>query len=220
MRVLVLSLLAAGLLTGAEGNWSADFDHGGTAGWFVPRPQDWEIADEGGDKVLYLKKSGPVGNPRRPVKFALFQPGCVSDFVAEAKVKRLGRSLLVAFGFQDRLHYYYAHISSDDGSHAVHNGLFKVDGGERFRIGGEGSKPALPTGGWHTVRVVRDVASDRIEVFMDGETAPRFAVVDKSFRYGRVGLGSFDETGYFDDFRLTGTPSEECDETKISPLDP
>ena len=38
----------------------------------------------------------------------------------------------MAFGYQDALHFYYAHFSADDGNHAVHNGLFQVDGGSAF----------------------------------------------------------------------------------------
>ncbi len=223
-------LLRCGLclpvLAGAEARWSVDFDQSapdldqtGIAGWHLPLPQDWEIASDGGNRVLRLAKSGPIGNPRRPVKFALWKAGCVSDFVAQVKMRRNGGSLLMAFGFQDRAHFYYAHLSRDDGNTRVHNGLFKVSGGERYRIGGAGSAPVLPTTGWHTVKVVRKAETGSIEVFVDGETEARFAVTDTSFQYGWVGLGSFDETGDFDDFRLTGTPSRKCELAKLDPLD-
>lgn len=215
----MLFFLAGGLLGAGEAQWSVDFDRKGLEDWHLPLPNDWRVADDNGNKVLRLQNAGPIGDPRRPVKFALWKPGCVSDFEAEVKMRRRGKSLLVAFGFQDRLHFYYAHVSSDDGSHQVHNGLFKVDGGERFRIGGTGSRPALPTRNWHAVRVVRRVDSGKMELFIDGETEPRFSVVDKSFQHGWVGVGSFDETGDFDDFHLTGTVSDKCREDQISPLD-
>jgi len=225
MRTILLLLLSCGLLSAAQTDWFVNFDDSGLEGWHVPLPKDWELANdggnnEGGNKVLRLREPGPIGAPRRPVKFALFQPGCVSDFQAEVKVRRTGKSLLVAFGFQDRAHFYYTHLSVDSGDHHVHNGIFKVDGGERVRVAGTGSAPALPTDGWHTVRVVRSVESGDISVFIDKDKTPRFQLVDKSFTYGWVGIGSFDETGDFDDFRLRGTPSDKCQADRISPLDP
>lgn len=225
MRTILLLLLSCGLLSAAQTEWFVNFDDSGLEGWHVPLPKDWEIANDGGNndggnKVLRLREPGPIGAPRRPVKFALFQPGCVSDFQAEVKVRRTGKSLLVTFGFQDRAHFYYTHLSVDSGDHHVHNGIFKVDGGERVRVAGTGSAPALPTDGWHTVRVVRSVESGEISVFIDKDKTPRFQLVDKSFTYGWVGIGSFDETGDFDDFRLRGTPSDKCQADRISPLDP
>ena len=192
MRTILLLLLSCGLLSAAQTEWFVNFDDSGLEGWHVPLPKDWEIANDGGNKVLRLREPGPIGAPRRPVKFALFQPGCVSDFEAEVKVRRTGKSLLVTFGFQDRAHFYYTHLSVDSGDHHVHNGIFKVDGGERVRVAGTGSAPALPTDGWHTVRVVRSVESGDISVFIDKDKTPRFQLVDKSFTYGWVGIGSFD----------------------------
>ena len=220
MRTALLLLLSCGLLSAGQGQWFINFDDSGLEGWHVPLPKDWEIANDGANKVLRLREPMPIGEPRRPVKFALFQPGCVSDFEAEVKMRRAGKSLIVAFGFQDRAHFYYAHVSSDSGDHQVHNGIFKVDGGERVRVAGKGSAPALPTDGWHTVRVVRSPESGDISVFVDKDKTARFQLVDKSFVYGWVGLGSFDETGDFDDFRLRGTPSDKCQADRISPLDP
>ena len=85
---------------------------------------------------------------------------------------------------------------------AVHNGIFIVDGGDRRRIAGLDASPALPDLSWHDVRIVRDVRSGSIQVFLDKETTPRFSVIDHTFTSGQVGLGSFDETGDFAHFRL------------------
>ena len=218
LGLAVGALFLAAPLAAERESWSADFDGSALDGWHLPIPADWRRADSGGSGVLRLEKGDRIGNPRRPVKFALFEPGCVTDFELDVRMRRFGRSLLIAFGFQDRAHFYYAHLSSDDGTHRVHNGIFKVDGGERFRIGGERSAPALPTEDWHQIRVVRDAASGEIEVYADDDPKPRFSVVDGSFRHGWVGLGSFNETGEFDDFRLRGVPSNECRPERISPL--
>ncbi len=217
------SLLPAILLfaSGAFGaDVKIDFESGGLDGWLVPLPRDWKVVSEDGNSFLRLAKPGPVGNPRRPTKFALWEADCVGDFQLSVRARRIDKSLIVVFGYQDRSRFYYAHISSDDGSHTVHNGLFKVHGGSRYRIGGEGSAPALPSQDWHTIRVERTLADGRIAVYVDDDAEPRFEEIDRSFTFGRVGLGSFDETGDFDDFRLTGDSVEGCPDSDYSPLDP
>ena len=199
---------------------TVDFESGGMDGWFVPLPRDWKIVTEDGNSFLRLQEPGPVGSPRRPTKFAIWEADCVGDFELSVRVRRIDKSLLIAFGYQNRSRFYYAHISSDDGSHSVHNGLFKVQGGSRYRIGGEGSAPVLPDQEWHTVRVVRTVSDGRIAVYVDDDAEPRFEEIDRSFQFGRVGLGSFDETGDFDDFHLSGESVEGCPANDFSPLDP
>ncbi len=214
--LIVVLLLAAGV---QAAEWSDDFG-GGLESWLVPLPADWVVADEGGDPFLRLAVGWPIGKPRRPVKFAVYTPACVGDLEMTVRLRRKETSLILVFGYQDRSRFYYTHLSSDDGNESVHNGLFKVHGGARYRIAGLGSAPALPTEAWHSVRVVRGVSDGRIRVFIDEDAEPRFEALDKSFLFGRVGLGSFDETGDFDDFRLTGEPSELCATSDLSPLDP
>jgi hypothetical protein len=55
---------------------------------------------------------------------------------------------------------------------------------------------------WHKVRLLRDIESGTIEVFFDDKPSPIMTAVDRTFAQGRVGVGSFDDTGQFDDIRL------------------
>ena len=135
-------------------------------------------------------------------------------------MRRQEKSLLTAFGYQDLAHFYYAHVSRDDGDHRVDNGIFKVFGGARYRVAGLGSEPALPTTDWTRVRVVRDFEAGKIEVCAGGAPKPRREAIDQSFTDGRVWLGSFDETGDFDDFKISGEPSQGCLADDFSPFDP
>ena len=57
---------------------------------------------------------------------------------------------------------------------------------------------------WHRVRIARDVESGSIEVFFDDLRTPIMKTVDKTFVHGKVGVGSFDDTGNFDALRLWG----------------
>ena len=52
---------------------------------------------------------------------------------------------------------------------------------------------------WHTVRVRRDVDSGTIDVFFDDMENPHMQVNDKTFKKGRIGIGSFDDLNEFDD---------------------
>ena len=223
---IAVLLAAASPLAAAEtGRWTVDFEKGSLDGWSLAAPADWKIVENHGNHLLRLDKAGPVGaNPRRPVKLALWKPGCVASFELEVRVKRdpilqTEGDVLVVFGFQDKLHFYYAHLSSDDGNVAVHNGIFRVNGGDRERIAGTGARPALPDEDWRRVRVSRHAQSGEIQLFLDDDAEPRFQVSDRTHAYGLVGVGSFDNTGEFDDLLLKGTPSTECRTDQIQTLD-
>jgi hypothetical protein len=123
----------------------------------------------------------------------------------------------VVFNYVDALHFYYTHLSGDRGTEqAVHNGIFIVNGEPRRRIAGLEAPPALPDGAWHRVRVARDVSASSIEVFVDGQSRPLFSVTDPTFVCGQVGIGSFDETGDFDDVKLSSSDAG-CTESVLRP---
>jgi hypothetical protein len=171
--------------------------------WEMDHPEDWELLKDGGTGYLHMKRMRDPGVPRRPLQFVRLKGVNVGSFTLDVRVRREKRSVIVVFDYVDTLHFYYAHVSSDAASETLpHNGVFIVDGGPRRRIAGIGAKPALPDQSWHDVRVVRDVPSGSIQVFLDKAETPLFNVVDHTFTHGQVGLGSFDETGDFSDFRL------------------
>lgn len=81
--------------------------------------------------VLAARPAGGAGTARRPVKFAVPEPARGNDFELQGSRHRRGKSLVVVLCYQDRLHFYYAHLSVGDGSHSAHNGLFKGYDGRR-----------------------------------------------------------------------------------------
>jgi len=184
--------------------FTEDFTHGRLDPWQFPYPEDWQIGSEGPLHFLHMLRSREPLVPRRPMQFALLRGINVGSFDFELRVRRAQSSLLLVFNYVDTLHFYYTHLSADPGAKVdVHNGLFIVDGGPRRRIAGKEAAPALPDKEWHKIHVQRDVPSGSIKVFVDDEAAPRFSVTDHTFNCGRVGMGSFDETGDFADVRLT-----------------
>jgi hypothetical protein len=79
-------------------------------------------------------------------------------------------------------------------------------GGEVYR-----TKGLVWGDGWHKVRIVRKVADGTIEVYFDDMTKPIMRAKDKTFTWGRIGVGSFDDIGNYDDIVIRGVKVEPKD---------
>jgi len=170
----------------------------------LPYPEDWAVQEEGPIHYLHMLRARDAVEPRHPIQFARLKGITVGSFTLEARVRREGLSMAIAFNYVDAVHFYYTHLSVDTGAKAaVHNGIFLVDGVPRRRIAGLEAPAALPDKSWHKVRLERDANSGSIKVFVDDEAQPHFSVVDKTFKCGQIGLGSFDETGDYTDVKLS-----------------
>ncbi len=199
-------------------NFQDDFEKGSLSAWEFPFPEDWQILAEGPNHYLHMLRNREPGVPRRPLQFALFNGPRVGSFELTTRLRREHSSLIVVFNYVDTMHFYYAHLSVDMGAkQPVHNGIFIVNGEPRKRIAGLEAEPALPDTGWHTAHFVRDATSGEIEVFMDGAKQPLFSVRDSTFTCGRVGIGSFDETGDFDDVELKSNDADCKPDATIRP---
>jgi hypothetical protein len=198
MRNVLLLLLVVAAVAAASDTIDA-FGHR----WSVGRASDWSVED--GILRLLVPGEPPPGLPRRPQKIALAETPAFRRVTVEAEVRRAKRSLVIVYAWQDDSHYNYAHISSDTAAITnVHNGMFHIFGGERVRISPLDGEAALPTQGWTPVKLVFDGSSGRCYVEVNGKRNPSLEAVDLSLRHGRVGLGSFDETGDFRRVRITG----------------
>jgi hypothetical protein len=175
--------------------------------WTLDGSGVWAIRDG----KLVLDKPGVPGGPiRRPAALAIVQSEPLSDVTFEvdlhstaADVKTTPRrDLLLVVGYQSPTRFYYVHISAvrDD----VHHGIFLVNDADRKRIDRVAIKPPLVDAAWHTARLVRTAASGRIEVFVDDMKTPILVAEDSTFGPGRVGVGSFDDTGEFRHVVVTG----------------
>jgi hypothetical protein len=106
-------------------------------------------------------------------------------------------------GYQSPSQFYYVHLSGK--TDAVHNGIFLVNNADRKRIDEPTSRARLIDQSWHRVRLEREVASGAIRVFIDDDETPALSAVDRTLVSGRVGLGSFDETGEFRNIEVTAS---------------
>jgi hypothetical protein len=175
---------------------------------------DWELDGNGGwrvaDDVLRLETAGVPGGPiRRPAALAILRSDPLADVVMDVDVRSTApadldvRDVLLIFGYQSPSRFYYVHLSrrTDD----VHNGIFVVDDADRRRIDDGTGVPRLTDQTWHRVRLERDVATGRIRVYLDDGADPVLAATDRVILSGRVGVGSFDETGEFRSFEISAT---------------
>jgi hypothetical protein len=175
--------------------------------WTVQSATDWVV----GENLLQLKTSAepPAGQPRRPTKFALLESKPYTKVTVDAEVRRNGRSVILVYAWQDDAHYNYAHISVDTAaSQNVHNGMFHIFGGERVRMSSLEGPGSLPTQDWTPVKLVFDGEAGKCYVEVNGKRNPSLEAMDLSLRWGRVGLGSFDETGDFRNVKVTGETRE------------
>ena len=221
LLVLLQVLLAAGCnsLAGAENDgckliFKADFEDGKLDRWQPTDPDAWRIEHANGGKVLSLfKESSYRAKVRSPFGIALIKDVVVGSFVMDLQMFSTTRdyphrSLCLFFGHQDPTHFYYVHIAKN--ADPVANTILVVDGQPRVTIAKTTTKGTEWGTGWHNVRLVRDIDKGTIELFFDDMTKPIMTAVDHRFKAGRVGVGSFDDTGRFDNIKIHAIKSKSC----------
>jgi hypothetical protein len=166
--------------------------------WTLDGSGTWEVRDG----MLVLSAPGtPGGRIRRPAALAILDMESVgratisAELRSTAPVDVLQRDLEVIFGYESPTRFYYVHLSGL--TDAVHNGIFLVDDADRRRLDDGTAEPHLRDQKWHHVRVERDGATGSIEVYIDNADAPALRASDTTIPAGRVGFGSFDDTGEF-----------------------
>lgn len=173
-----------------------DFD--GTGSWRID------------DRKLILSKAGvPSGPIRRPAALAIVKTKPLRRVSIQVDIRSTAppdvarRDLDIIVGYEPPSRFYYIHLSAT--SDVVHNGIFLVNNADRVRIDSGKAKPLLTDSSWHRVRVERDGRSGRIAVYMDRSRTPALQATDTTIARGRVGLGSFDDTGEFRNIVITGS---------------
>ena len=176
----------------------------GAPAWEFRNAESWEIADGELRLVVAGEPSGPI---RKPGEWAILRGEPLGSFVVEADVRadapvsRMGRDVLIYFGYQSPTRFYYAHFSNE--TTPPHNGIFLVHDADRLRIDDASAEPRLMDGDWHRVRLERDVESGEIRVYLGDMNTPLLQAVDTTLRAGRVGFGSFDDPAAFREITIT-----------------
>ena len=218
--LLALTFLFCLLSCGKEGMKelpllaSYDFEDGQVEGWQTNIPEHWQVVEKDGSMVYELVLPGQQGEIRGPTSWSILPEHDVTSFMLTGRLKCKAeasnphRDMCVIFHFQNPTHFYYVHFSAS--SDGLHNIIGLVNGADRDKVNSEppGESVFLLTDNdWHSFKVTYDAETGDIKAFLDDMDTPILTACDKTLTHGFVGIGSFDDTGYFDDIILQGKTS-------------
>ena len=185
-----------------------DFERGADR-WQPTDKKAWKITKtEAGNVYSQFEKKSEYEPPHRsPFNLSVLKDVVVGDFVLTAKVRSTHpdyghRDVCMCFGYQDPAHFYYVHFGKKADDHA--NQIFIVNGEPRTKISLTTTSGTDWDDEWHQVKIYRSVAEGTIEIYFDDMKKPVMTARDKTFIWGRIGLGSFDDTSDWDDVKLYG----------------
>lgn len=177
--------------------------------WRLRETSEWRVEMDAGGKALFLAKPGAEPPIRSPFSYALIKGKPVRDFVLTFRARCLtspdvgGRDVLAVFGYRDEAHYYYVHFAKTPDP--IHNAILIVNGKPREALPLIGdSIGKLVDTEYHLFKVERNATTGDIRAYVDDMGTPILQARDTTFARGLVGIGSFDDTAYFDDVRLYG----------------
>lgn len=172
-------------------------------------PSAWRISPTGQDetnKTLELfGESEYRARVRSPFNIALLKGVTTGDFILEADLSQSGREyghrdLCLFFNVMSPTNFYYVHIASVADDNA--NNIFLVNDEPRTNIASSTTTGTDwgETNSWHKVRIERMVETGIITIHFDGKKI--MEATDTHFVDGRIGFGSFDDTGRFDNIKI------------------
>ncbi len=188
------------------------FESGSMEQWFPTQPDRWIISDTQSTqkKALHLLGVSKEYNPpfRSPHSITLLKDKVLGDFVLTARVKTLQtttghRDMCIFWGWQDPSNFYYVHLGELPDPNSSQIFIVKEAPRTPITINNKGGIP-WESDRWHEVKLVRKVEAGTIEVFFDDMETPAKTATDKTFQWGMIGLGSFDDLGMWDDVKING----------------
>jgi len=177
-----------------------DFESG-IGRWEATDANAWRSLETPFGKVCELYQQSKYKPPHRsPFNVLLLKDEMFGDFeltaLARTTTASYGhRDLCVFFGYQSASQFYYVHFGQATDDHA--NQIFIVNNADRTKISTQTTTGTPWDDKWHKIRVVRK--SGTIKSYFDDMKTPVMIAQDSTFGAGRIGLGSFDDTGQFDD---------------------
>ncbi|MBC7857024.1 MAG: hypothetical protein IAF94_26640 [Pirellulaceae bacterium] len=214
---LALLLLANGSVAHAADElpvlFQDDFEKD-AAHWQPFDAKQWahQKTDKGGVFSQHKKETTFKPPHRSPTNVALRKDVIAGDFDLTAKVLSTHpdyghRDAVLVFGYQDPAHFYYVHLGKKADDHA--NQIFIVNAAPRTKISITSTDGTNWDDKWHNVKIVRRVKEGTIEIYFDDMQKPVMTANDKSFAWGQIGIGTFDDTSDWDDIVLRGVKAEK-----------
>jgi len=185
-----------------------DFETDPFSRWEPVTKSAWSWAKTDRSRVFELVKNVPLTESvRAPFNRNLVKGIDVGNFQLDVDLRSTTReypnqSLCLFFGYQDPAHMYYVHFGRQTSD--TSNQVFIVNGKDRTPISTKTSSGTAWDDGWHHARIIRRTHSGAIDVYFDDMTTPAMTAVDTTFVRGQVGIGSFDDTGQFDNVVIRG----------------
>ena len=214
IRLIPAALLLLAALTAtapAADPWPLVFEDDFARGadrWEPTDPAAWTLRQDGDRAVWGLNKRTSNYKPkvRSPHNVALVKDLELTDTEITFQVKSTldtggHRDCCVFFNWRDSEHFYYVHLGAKPDP--ASGQIMIVDGAPRRPLT-KNTKPVPWDDQWHTVKLVRDVASGWIAVYFDDLETPLMETSDKTFTSGRVGIGSFDDMNDFTAVKVSG----------------
>ncbi len=175
--------------------------------WKLGDPTAWQW--DSSAREWNLKRQSSYQPPyRSPANLAWFEPRewCSFSLTMECQLTSWNEGnndLCIAFGGSGADRFYYAHLGekTDEPHHQIHI----VNRADRraittYRTPGTPWKKDV----WHRVKVVRNAETGDIAVWFDENPQPILTARDRSLTWGKIGIGSFDDTGRFRHIRIRG----------------
>ncbi|HBO46453.1 MAG TPA: hypothetical protein DD670_21500 [Planctomycetaceae bacterium] len=193
---------------------SEDFEQGADR-WKPTDANVWRIVktDRGKLYEQWKKRSQYEPPHRSPYNISLLKNTLVGDFVLTARVKNTARKagnhrdVCLFFNYQGPARFYYAHLGLRPDPNSSQ--IMIVNDAPRKMIT-KNKTPGIPWDDeWHEVKVVRRVDEGTIEIYFDDMKKPNMVAIDKTFTWGQIGIGSFDDTAQWDDIKLHGQRVEK-----------
>jgi hypothetical protein len=188
----------------------------GNSRWQPTDPTGWKLFDLEAGKAFGLSTKTSKYKPkvRSPWNIAMLKDVVVSDCVMEVKVQSTvkeypHRDAVLVFGYQSPQRFYYTHFASraDDAA----NQIFIVNDAARTKISEKSSEGVKWTDDWHHLKIVRKVEDGLIEAYFDDMETPIMTAHDKTFSWGQIGIGSFDDTARYSEVKLWGNVAKPAE---------
>jgi hypothetical protein len=197
--------------------YNQDFNSNvGLEDFVFAKKSQWKLCDDGaGGKALEAVTPNDY-NPkvRSPKTICVLSKYVVGDFILEADLLQkpvdhscLGedciicrhRDMCVFWAFQDPSHFYYAHIGYIPD--VVAHNIFMVNNQPRAAVTSN-RNDGVDWGNntWKHIKVER--MNGTVKVYFEDMRNPVLEATDTTFVKGRIGFGSFDESGKIDNIRL------------------
>ena len=191
---------------------SENFEDGVANGWVPGKSSRWDIVRDEGSKRYFLNTTEFLEDNGAMGEMSIYDKKRFGDFTFECDLKSadaaIGNSfpdLGIVYGYQNDRNYYYVMFNGEPNETAI----YQLENGVRTRLDGYSGR-TLEDGRYHSIKIIRK--GTRVTVYYDSNKILDDS--DATFGAGKIAVGSFNDSGYFDNIEISGV------DTGPGPVDP